>query len=221
VGIGKHSVARAAFVDIVVLIKQVNHRPTRVRELCSTSINYSGYVDAGATGLGGVFFPLNSDVEFTVFRLQLPVDIHTRFHSGLVTMGDLELSVAFLLTVMLEASVALLKHRTIVGWSDNPSTLGWVWRMATKQSNIAGRLIRGLGFRQRMNETCPLATHHIPGDQNKKTYYLSWSYTPSLRLHDDSNVFASFTSLFTLAQNLLWKHVLPPSGITSLIFSTL
>jgi hypothetical protein len=104
VGISMHSAARAAFVDIVILIKQVAHHSTHVRELCSTSTNYSGYGYACATGLGSVFFPLTAQVELTVFRIQLPVDIHTSFHSGQVTMGNLELSAALPLTMMLEAS---------------------------------------------------------------------------------------------------------------------
>jgi hypothetical protein len=130
-------------VDIVVLIEQVEHRTTNVKELFSTSINYGGYGDACTSGLYCVFFPLNSPVEFTVFRLQPPVDIQTRFHSSLATMDDLEISSSLLLTMMLEASGAPLKHRQTAAWSNTTPTMGWVWvwHMATKQSKIAGRLL--------------------------------------------------------------------------------
>jgi hypothetical protein len=68
VGIGKASSARAAFTDLIVLVKQVAHIPTHVHELCSTSIDYDGYCDACGTGIGRVF----SHAQYTVFRLQLP-----------------------------------------------------------------------------------------------------------------------------------------------------
>jgi hypothetical protein len=157
VGIGKSSAARAAFKDLIVLVKQVAQRPTHVRELCSTRIDYSSYYDACGTAIGGVCFPLDLHVEYTVFRIQLPTDIQKRFHAGVITMGDLELAATLLLFMMLEHAGLALKHKTISTWSNNTPTLGWVWRMATKQSKIAGRLIRGLGLRQRMNKTCPLA----------------------------------------------------------------
>jgi hypothetical protein len=62
---------------------------------------------------------------------------------------------------------------------------------------------------------------HIPGERNKMTDYSSRSYTPSLHLHEDSHLFASFTSVFPLPHNLSRKHALSPRGVTSLIFSTL
>jgi hypothetical protein len=136
-------------------------------------------------------------------------------------MGDLELAAALLLTMMLEHAGLSLNHKTIAAWSDNTPTLGWVWRMATKQSKIAGRLIRGLGTRQGMNETCPLAAHHIPGEKNKMVDFASRSYTPSLHLHGDSHFFDRFSSLFPLPQDLSWTLALPPKEITSLIFSAL
>jgi hypothetical protein len=55
VGIGKSSAARAAFKDLIVLVKQVAQRPTHVREICSTGIDYGGYCDTCGTGIGGVF----------------------------------------------------------------------------------------------------------------------------------------------------------------------
>jgi hypothetical protein len=221
VGIGKSSAARAAFKDLIVLVKQVAQRPTHVREIFYTIIDYGGYCDACGTGIGGVFFPLDSHAEYTAFRLQLPTDIQKHFHAGIVTMGDLELAAALLLTMMLKHAVLALKHKTIAAWSDNTPTMGWVWRMATKQSKIAGRLIRGLGLRQRMNETCPLAAQHIPGEKNKMADFASRSYTPSLHLHGDSHFFARFSHLSPLPQNLYWTIALPPKEITSLIFSTL
>jgi hypothetical protein len=132
-------------------------------------------------------------------------------------MGDLELAAALLLAMMLDHAGLALKHNTIAAWSDNAPTLDWVWRIVTKQFKIAGRLIRGLGLRQRMNETCPLAAHHIPVEKNKMADFASRSYTPSLHLHGDSHFFASFSHLSPLS----WTLALPSKDITSLIFSTL
>jgi hypothetical protein len=116
-------------------------------------------------------------------------------------MGDLELSAKLLLAVMLEHAGFPLKHKTTANLSDNTPTLGWVCRMATKQSKIAGRIIRGLGLWQIMNETCPLAAQHIPGEKNKMADFASRSYTPSLHLQEDSYFFARLSHLFSLPQN--------------------
>jgi hypothetical protein len=131
-GIGKSSAARSVFIDLVVLVKKVVHRPTHDHELCSTSIDYGGYCDACGTSTGGVFFSLDSKAQYTVFRLQLPTDIQKRFHAGAITMGDLELSTALLLAMMLEHAGLPLKHKTTAARSDNTPTLGWVCIMATK-----------------------------------------------------------------------------------------
>jgi hypothetical protein len=116
--------------------------------------------------LEACFPPLDSHAKYTVFRLQIPTDIQKWFNAGVVTMGDLELAAALLITMMLEHAGLALNHKTIAAWSDNTPTLGWVWRMATKQSKIRGRLIRGLGLRQIMNETCPVASHPRRKEQN-------------------------------------------------------
>jgi hypothetical protein len=52
-------------------------------------------------------------------------------------MGDLDLAAALLLTMMLEHAGLARNHKTISAWSNNTPTMGWVWRMATKQSKIA------------------------------------------------------------------------------------
>jgi hypothetical protein len=57
-----------------------------------------------AVGIGGVFFPLDSPVDYTVFRLQLPSNIQHCFSAGFITMGDLELPAALLLAMILEHS---------------------------------------------------------------------------------------------------------------------
>jgi hypothetical protein len=85
-----------------------------------------------------VFFPLDSHAKYTVFRLKLPTDIQRQLHARVVTMGNLKLASVLLLTMMLEHAGLALRHKTVAIWSDNTPTLGWVWRMTTEQSKIAG-----------------------------------------------------------------------------------
>jgi hypothetical protein len=99
VDIGKASAARESSTDLILLVKQVKHRPTHVRELFLTSIDYGVYGDACVTGISGVFFPLDSHAQYTVFRPQLPTDIQKRFHIRAV-------SAALLLAMMMIAPQA-------------------------------------------------------------------------------------------------------------------
>jgi hypothetical protein len=108
-------------------------------------------------------------VAFTVFCLQLPVEIHKRFQSALLKMGDLELSVVLLLTMLLEASGELLTHHTTEAWSDTTPTMGWVWYTETMKSNNPGRILKGLDLHQHINKMCPLVVQHIPGGRNNTT----------------------------------------------------
>jgi hypothetical protein len=80
-GLGKMIPVRAVLEIILCLLKQVANRSTHVRELCSTTIDYGGYCGARGTSIGGTIIPLDSPVEETVFRFELPQNIQKRFQA--------------------------------------------------------------------------------------------------------------------------------------------
>jgi hypothetical protein len=216
VGLGKSSPVnpvRAAMEDILCLLKQVTSRPTHFNQLCPTTIDYGCYCDACEIGIGGTIVPVDSPVEYTAFRFELPCDIQRRFH------GDIELAALVMLHLMLELVARMSQHNISAAWSDSSPAVGWIARMVMKQSKIAGRLLRGLGLRQRLREMYYVLADHIPGTENNMSNFSSRSFTPALNLHDDSQLFAKFESLFPLPQGRSWQLVRPPKEITSLLCS--
>jgi hypothetical protein len=111
----------------------------------------------------------------------------------------------------------VLRRKTAAAWSDNSPTVGWIMRMTTKQCNISGRLPRGMGLQQRLNEMWSVLVDRFPGTENKMSDFSSRSFTPALDLHDDSQFLAKFESLFPLPRGRAWQLVRPPKDITSLI----
>jgi hypothetical protein len=153
---------------------------------------------------------LGSPVEDTVFRFDLPRDIQKGFQAGILSMTDIELAALVMLQIILELTIRVLWHKTTAAWSGNSPTMGWIARMATMHRKITGRLLRGLGIRQRLNKMCYVLMDHTPGMDNNMLDYSSRSFTPAINLHDDSQLFAKFESLFPLPQGRPWQLVRPP-----------
>jgi hypothetical protein len=133
--------------------------------LCSTSLDYYGYCDACIIGTGGVHLGIDSDLPETVYRLPFPPDIQELFRQKKLTNSELEMVGRLLHQLILE-QVANLYHKMIAPWSDNTPTVAWVKRLASQQSKIAGRLLRGFAMQQRLHHMCPLLDDHIKGEEN-------------------------------------------------------
>jgi hypothetical protein len=73
VGVGKHSKARAALLDLRHLILTLASRPTHVSELVEYDPELAGTCDASAARAGGVWIGYN--VQPTVWRLEWPQDV--------------------------------------------------------------------------------------------------------------------------------------------------
>ena len=58
-----------ALKDWKTILQHTSKRPTHVKELTTGPADYTGYVDACKTGVGGVWFSNNTDFKPTVWRL--------------------------------------------------------------------------------------------------------------------------------------------------------
>ena len=83
--------------------------------------------------------------------------------AGTITNSDLEMAGVLLLWLVMEAMVPSLRHEHVALLSDNSPTIGWVDRMASKRSQVAGMLLRALSLRLRVHRASPLTPLHIPG----------------------------------------------------------
>jgi hypothetical protein len=101
VGPGKPIPVRSTLEDLLCLLKQAANRPTYVKELCPTTIEYGGFYDTCGTCIGGTSMPLDSSVQDTVFQFELTCDIQKRFQAAIFTMADIELAALVVMQLML------------------------------------------------------------------------------------------------------------------------
>ena len=70
------------------------------------------------------------------------------------------------LTMEVEGVCRPLQEKHIAMLGDNSPSIGWVERLASKQSLVAEHLIQALALRLKIQWACPLTTIHIEGKQN-------------------------------------------------------
>ncbi len=85
---------------------------------------------------------------------------------GTLTVNDLEMAGLLLQTLVLEHLVTDLKHQHAAAWVDNTSAVSWANKLAARQTKVAGRLLRTLALRMRINEASPMVTLSIAGKDN-------------------------------------------------------
>ena len=223
VGSGKRSEVHEALGDWLQLIKDLAARPTHVHEVVPTAIDYYGYADACNTGVGGVWLPLHSDLQPFLWRFRWPPDIAQKLatYDG-ISMADAEMAGTALQVTALECAVADLRHKKAVSFCDNTPAVSWVTRMASRQSRIGGRLIRGMALRARQQQMCLPSSLSIKGEENDMADVVSRSMDArSGTVYSDSDLLLFFNTKFPLPQNRSWKIVTLPVDLTSKIVSTL
>jgi hypothetical protein len=146
IGLGADSEVRRALEDLISLMHLLSLRPTHVRELVPDMPHHAGYHDAAAEGAGGVWFSLCDDTPPVVWGEEFPEDIAWEVVSvdspkGRLTNLDLELA-AEVLAVRVALEQVNTKHTPLGKLCDNPPTVSWVDRMASKsKSPTAGCLL--------------------------------------------------------------------------------
>jgi hypothetical protein len=220
IGNGQHSEVRENLGDWLQLLKELAARPTSVHELVARSVDYYGYCDACNTGVGGVWLPMDSELEPFLWRVAWPADIAKKLQSydGL-SINDGECAGLLLQQMALEVAVADLRHKNALSFCDNTAAVAWVCRMASKSSRIGGRLVKGLAVRARQRRMCLPGALSIAGTLNEMADVSSRSFAAASGfLMDDAALLAHFHSQFPLPQNRRWKIVtLPPEDILSVV----
>ncbi|KAL7546950.1 hypothetical protein ACHAWF_011171 [Thalassiosira exigua] len=134
---GKKSEVHESLGDWLQLIKSLAKRETSVHELVASSVDFYGYCDACNTGVGGVWLPLDSDLEPFVWRVAWPPDIVRRLskYDGL-SISDAECAGVLLQQMLLEQVAPDLKHKKIVSFCDNTPSVSrtsfFSWKVGWK-----------------------------------------------------------------------------------------
>ena len=219
---------KLALHDWLYLIKDVASRPTSTKELVVGEPDYLGYCDASGIGAGGVWFGVHAELDPIVWRVEFPHDIRDRLVSesnptGDITNSDLELAGLVLHWLVLEYVVDDLRHKHVAMYCDNTPTVAWANRLASKNSKIAGRLLRALALRQRTRRASPLLSISIAGEDNVMADVASRSFrgnNAKTTFEVSNNDFLTyFNSQFPLPQNLQWKQFHLASKVTTRVIS--
>jgi hypothetical protein len=130
--------------------------------------------------------------------------------------SELEIAGRLLHQLTLE-QVADIYHKTEATWIDNTPTVAWVKRLASKQSKIAGRLLRGLAMWQWLQHMCPLLHDHIKGKENIMADISSLSFEGAKYEMTNTEFQLFFDSKFPLPQGRSWNVMIPTKEHASLI----
>ncbi|KAL7543039.1 hypothetical protein ACHAXR_012341 [Thalassiosira sp. AJA248-18] len=219
----KGSEVHESLGDWKQLIKELASRPTNVNEIIATLIDYYGYCDACNTGAGGVWLPLDTMLDAFIWRVPWPPDIIKKLqvYDGLY-ISDAESAGVLLQQMGLEVEVADLRHKKAVSFCDNTPAVSWVTCMASNQSQIGGRLVKGMAVRVRSREMCLPQTLSVPGEANEMADVSLRSFNAnSGYLFNDDKLLTHFETHFPLPQNRSWKIVTLPPEDVSKVLSTL
>jgi hypothetical protein len=223
IGSGQHSEVRENLGDWLQLLKELAARPTSVHELVARTVDFYGYCDACNTGVGGVWLPMDTELEPFVWRVAWPADVVRKLQSydGL-SINDGECAGVLLQQMALEVAVENLRHKNALSFCDNTAAVAWVCRMASKSSRIGGRLVKGLAMRARQRRMCLPGALSIPGDSNEMADVSSRSFAAASGfLMTDSALLAHFDTHFPLPQSRRWRIATLPPGDISQVVSTL
>jgi len=221
---------REALVDFRLLLHTAAAEPTHVNELVPGPPAVVGYCDACRMGAGGVWLSGTKHLEPIVWRVEWPDDIKaaliTRDNpNGTISVSDLEMAGLLLQYLVLEWLKAL-RHEHVGAFCDNTPTVSWAAKLASKRSRIAGRLLRALAIRQRVQRSSPLITVSIAGKDNNMADASSRSFGgegtawAEAGLTDDAFLLR-FNRAFPLPQNNSWRGFQLSSAIVSRVISVL
>ena len=221
---------KEALGDFRVLLKSAAKEPTHVNELVPGTPAFVGYCDACRMGAGGVWLLGTKVVAPIVWRVEWPDDIKaalvTRENpSGTISVSDLEMAGLLLHYLVLEHVVDLC-HEHVGAFCDNTPTVSWAAKLASKRSRIAGRLLRALALRQRVQRSSPLITVSIAGvdndmaDASSRSFGGGGSAWAEAGLTDDAFLLR-FNAAFPLPQKNSWRGFQLSSAIVSRVISVL
>ena len=224
--IGKASPLFYHLADWKFLIMAATKAPTKCRELVSMETpGYVGIVDSSKGGVGGVVFGHRKACRPHVFRFEWPPEVQTAFDNKIIDISDLEMGGLLILWLVMEGCIGAdnLKHEHVCLLSDNSPAICWIERMASKRSEVAGRLLRALSIRMRECRASPLTPLHIPGVHNRIADIPSRSFGYKTEWHHKSDLdfLRFFNSQFPLPQQSYWHLFSIRNDVTSRVTSLL
>ena len=108
-------------------------------------VDFYGYCGACNTGVGGVWLPMDSELEPFVWRVAWPADIVRKLQSyDRMSINDGECTGLLLQQMAIKVAVVDLRHKNALSFCDSTAAVAWVCRMVLKSSLIGGRLVKGL-----------------------------------------------------------------------------
>jgi hypothetical protein len=235
ISLGKATEVRSAFQDFLIIIRELERRPTHVSELVFGPNAYIGFVDACKKGAGGVWFGGENSLQPIVWRIPFPDDVTAEVVSeanpnGRLTNSDLEMAGVVLQQAVLQCTVPLQRSRSVINCDNTPS-VAWVHRMATRtQYDVSHRLLRGMALQQRTNESVPPELVSVAGVDNELADIPSriteyWKPRPNDnnpgRAPTNAEFLTFFNDSFPLPQSKCWKVVTPDPVTLSNVISTL
>ncbi len=125
--------------------------------------------------------------------------------------------------LMIEHVCSCLVEKRVALFSDNSPTVSWVQRMACRSSLIAEQLIRVLALRINSQQSCPLTTLHIAGNQNTMTDIplRLFGSEPKWQFRNEHDLLTFFNSSFLLPNKNSWSVCQPTSKIAIRVISIL
>ena len=170
-----------------------------------------------------MWLPLDSALDPIVWRVAWPADIVRKLATyDALSTSDAESAGVLLQQMALEVAVAQLRHKKAVAFCDNTPAVSWVTHMASRQSRVGGRLVKGLAMRARAREMGLPQALSVKGVKNEMADVASRSYcAASGFVLSDATLLTHFDAHFPLPQNRSWRTVTLPPGDISKVFSTL
>ena len=211
---------KAALRDWRTIIHELESVPTSVRLLVDDFPDYIAYTDACGLGAGGVVTSGLSAISNVVWNYEWPLAIQDLFHSGILTINDLELAALILGWLALEC-IADLGFKHVGMFCDNTSAVAWATKLRTSKSLAAARLLRFLGLRLKARQASSLLPMHIAGEDNALADIPSRAFKTGNFFEAAADLTSYFNHHFPLPQDVSWIEFKVPEKLTSRVIKCL
>ena len=217
-------IVRQTLLDWRIILRQISKNPTHVLQLVDGYPDYIGYSDACKLGAGGVWFGVDEDIGYHVWRMEFPKDIQDDLCTGdnpdgKITMNDLELAGVIIEWLVLEHLVKDLRFKHVGMNCDNSVAVTWANKYRTSKSIAAARLLRLLCLRMHIRQSSPSLVIGVKGDDNGMADVASRSFKKGHAFHSHASLTDYFNHSFPLPQNRSWQEFHLPSELCSRVIS--
>lgn len=203
--------------DIRWIVSNLNHRPTRLREIIPTDLAVIGASDACPQGIGGIFFvPKGDSYESYLWREPFPTEVAQDIVSFTNPRGKLTNSELELLATVAHHDILVqeidVRERTIYTLTDNTAAQAWQSKGSSTTTGPVAYLLRAQALHQRHHRYLP-HLGYIKGKANQLADECSRYWHLS-----DSDLLTHFNSHYP--QETTWRLCpLKPGTALSLILA--